>query len=917
VAIWQPALGAKANRDCKGRAMDRIARAAACASLALATLGAGATAAAEFLPHEDFEGPETSWQLGEYDVPFRLLAHRRTTSAAHGGTTCEHLRFQAGRGTHVHWWCDAGGASVIGELEPALWLRSNRAGMRLAVRVVLPRTDDGTGRPRAVLLHGDTYEQQGAWQRLAVRGLPHMLSRQARLMRLDTGEPIDTTGAYADKLEVNVYGGPGTTDVWLDDLKIVGYAPRPAGDHAIQLTTGEETAPRSVELAGALLMVDGKPLFPRIVQHRGEPLALLRELGFNGIRLREPPEPALREEAAREGLWIVCPPPIPRQQVDPAEAGWGAIGEEFECVLAWDLGEDLARGDLAAVRDWSAALRRADRRLARPHLASPRAELRGYSRFLDILETTRQPLGGSTGLAEHSAWLRSRPRLARLGTPTWTTIQTSLAAGVLEQVELVGGSPASAAASTASVQLLVHAALAAGCRGLLFDTPARLDDASDPDVARLARVLTLLNLELELIAPWAATGKLLDALPSAPEGVTAAHLQVDRARLLAPWADVRFAQCAPAPAPSAGVAFTVPVPETYKAYDLSLCGLRALPLARGSGGARCTTNVGGTTGYLLLTQEPVVLAGLTRQIDRRKDEAAELCRALAEDQFRSTERLAADWLAAGADRSELDAALSAARSVVGRAAEHVSAGRPAAAREESLRAVSVLLAAERQVWMSAAADFPSPVASPCLASAATLPRHRTWHARLLRSSLAPNRLAAGDCERLDRLQDAGWRHVQHPQEGLQATVEISSAEAHAGRSCVRLRAWPVDESAPPAVVETPPVWITSAAVATQAGQLWRIHAWVRVPGPIRGSVDGLLVVDSLAGAALADRIGATEGWREVTLYRAAPRSGELSVTFALTGLGEALIDDVTIEPVLEPRAQTAGAGGDATFGPRE
>ena len=38
-------------------------------------------------------------------------------------------------------------------------------------------------------------------------------------------------------------------------------------------------------------------------------------------------------------------------------------------------------------------------------------------------------------------------------------------------------------------------------------------------------------------------------------------------------------------------------------------------------------------------------------------------------------------------------------------------------------------------------------------------------------------------------------------------------------------------------------------------------AKVRVPNPIEGSVDGLLVFDSYGGPALAERVNKTESWR--------------------------------------------------------
>ena len=103
------------------------------------------------------------------------------------------------------------------------------------------------------------------------------------------------------------------------------------------------------------------------------------------------------------------------------------------------------------------------------------------------------------------------------------------------------------------------------------------------------------------------------------------------------------------------------------------------------------------------------------------------------------------------------------------------------------------------------------------------------------------------------------------------------------------------------MIETPPVWITSPPVRIEAGQLICIHGWVNLPSPVAGSVDGLMVVDSLSGDDMAERIvDKTKGWKEFTLYRAARESGMVSVTFRISGLGEVRLDDVTIQAV-QPR----------------
>ena len=129
--------------------------------------------------------------------------------------------------------------------------------------------------------------------------------------------------------------------------------------------------------------------------------------------------------------------------------------------------------------------------------------------------------------------------------------------------------------------------------------------------------------------------------------------------------------------------------------------------------------------------------------------------------------------------------------------------------------------------------------------------------------------------------------------------------ARSGRLGLRLAVTAVDPKNPPAVVETPPVLFTSPPVQVEAGQIVCVYGWVQVPAPITGSADGLLIVDSLGGEALADRIGQTKGWQQFALYRVAPQSGTMWVTFALSGLGEARLDDVAIQVVEAERTMNA------------
>ena len=60
-----------------------------------------------------------------------------------------------------------------------------------------------------------------------------------------------------------------------------------------------------------------------------------------------------------------------------------------------------------------------------------------------------------------------------------------------------------------------------------------------------------------------------------------------------------------------------------------------------------------------------------------------------------------------------------------------------------------------------------------------------------------------------------------------------------------------------------------------------------------------LVFDSVGGEQLAFRLVArTEGWRKFSLYRRVPESGTISVSLAMTGLGQVAFDDIRIEPMV-------------------
>jgi hypothetical protein len=905
----------------------------ACGMFALlltAALVGGRPAHAQGLLRLDFEGPEPSWRDGGGDARYSIELHQRVAGAAQTGDWCEHVRLAAGNGTYVYLRQAIGAARVISELRPSVWVKANRAGVQVLARVVLPRTiDAGTGQPLTTYLRGGSYTAVGSWQQLRFEPLPQLLERQAILLRTRVGR-VETPEAYVDSILLNIYGGPGATEIWIDDLEIAGFvgnpqptplpiASQPSPSAAVPRNMPVAWSPASarerdhlaskVEMDGPVLLVEGKPFFPRMVQHRGEPLAFLRGLGFNSVKLDSPASMALLAEAQREGLWLVSPPP------DGIATLTASAAANWSPLLAWDLGEGLTNLELESVRQMADRLRALEKPLVRPVTADVESELLAYSKHIDLLRASRFPLWSSLELPDYGLWLRERPKLARPGTTLWTTIQTQPLPGHAEQLALLTNQPSQGNLPSEQIRLVTFSAVAAGARGLCFQSQSRLD-AEDPATRERAANLELLNLELDLIEPWCAGGSLVAYADVNNPEIRGAVLQTAHAQLLLPLWVGRHAQFVPGQSAGNGIVFTVPgVPQSSDAFELTPLELRSVKSLRKTGGTRVTLEEFGLNSMVLFTNDPLVISSIKRKTESSGRRAVELARELAAARLSSTEVIARQLAVATPPLPEVATRLSEASAALAKSETYMKANAyqlPAAWREVQ-RGLRPLRLLERAHWDRAVAAIGSPMGVASATSFATLPKFWDFMRRLQTTELSLNALPAGDFEDLSRMTQSGWRHFTHPQYDIQTEAQVTPTGPHAGRFSLQLRAWQADAKAPPGLVDTPPIWVQSPAVLVEQGALVRIHGWVQVPAPIIGSVDGLMIFDSMTGPPLAERIGETKGWQEFTLYRVTPQSGSLVLTLALTGQGVARIDDVTIEQVQQRSAASAAPGAQEAF----
>ena len=644
------------------------------------------------------------------------------------------------------------------------------------------------------------------------------------------------------------------------------------------------------------MKVNEIPIFPRCIEYRGEKLAFLKQLGFNTVWLRQTPSPAFLSTARQLGLWLVCPPPEL-----PAADPQATIGPEFEPVLVWDLGHGLTGESLDATRQRAERVRLADSRYSRPLICAPVNNLRSYSRsIVNLLLIDRRPLGTSLEMPEYGKWVRKQPLLALPGTPVWTTVQTQAGEGLRRQfAAIMPGQAPPTVVGPEQIRLLVYTAISSGSRGLLFLSDSSLE-APDNETRQRALTLELLNLELEVIEPWTAGGSMDTAAESSQPLVSAAIVRVNRARIVMPIWLAPGSQCvAPEAAAKPLILTLASIPESDNVFELTAGRLQPLRHRREAGGTRVTLDEFGLSSLLFLAQEPSIIEAVSQRAEVNERQTAELERYAAAQKFDTAKRVlgqvgrrmppqfnpAKDFDAAGQNLQLCDVRLRT--------------GDYAMASAYARRAMTPLRKLERAAWDTAMRGPDSPVAIPGTSSFQTLP----WYWALLdrTAAMRPGRnlLPGGDFENIERMDRYGWRNFQHAPPGIQTAADLVPEAAHGGRLGLRLTARADNPANPPRVIETPPISVTSPAVPVQAGQIVRIRGWVNVPTAIIGSVDGLLVVESLTGEEMALRLDKTTGWREFSMLRIVPQAGPMTLTLAMTGLGEVRLDDLTIE-VLEP-----------------
>jgi hypothetical protein len=516
-------------------------------------------------------------------------------------------------------------------------------------------------------------------------------------------------------------------------------------------------------------------------------------------------------------------------------------------------------------------------------IAEPLAGARELGRHVQVLRAQRFPLGGTCELVDWSTWLLAQCRMGHAAGAWWAHVQTTYPEGLYEQMAALEPGIAVPIPGEEQVLLLAYAALAAGARGLIFQSDAPLDGHDAPSQARAA-ALSLVNQRLELIEPMVAGARRACLAQAGQPEIVAPVLQNDRAWLVLPmWLD-RGAQCVCGKAHATGVTIVVPgVPEAYQAYQVTWAGVLPLARERVAGGMRLTLEELDVAAAVLLTSDAGMVSAVHRRAASQARRVAGVQCRLATWRHERDEAVDRRLSAQGRRLRETASWLAEAQRVLASCAAQQRSGDWASACRGAAAAVREL----RQVGPGAAAASAGMATFPglVLLDAVGAMAGGQW---------GPNRLAAATASQEEEMRLAGWQTYRLALPGVVAEARLAVRAAD-GVYPIRLAVERAADGQAPELVETAPVWVESPAIPVRQGEWWRIRGRVWLEEPVTGSIDGLMIIDSLGGLGMAERIAAADGWREFVLYRVAPADGELYLTFALSGYGLAWLDALAVE----------------------
>jgi hypothetical protein len=327
-------------------------------------------------------------------------------------------------------------------------------------------------------------------------------------------------------------------------------------------------------------------------------------------------------------------------------------------------------------------------------------------------------------------------------------------------------------------------------------------------------------------------------------------------------------------------------------------GIRSLERERITGGIKITIPKFDQTTAVVLTADQTLVAKIRRKIAAMAEYSARVSIDLIRAKLDRVRKVNAELESLGVGQIDAPRLLSRSTKLLFSAERAYRRQDYHGARQLSADAAQLLRILQSAYWYDAIRSLSSPVSSPFTVCFQTLPEHWRMMNRLGQSRYKNDAdiLRSGDFEDFNAMIADGWTHTQNEIDGVRATAELYAPSTD-GNYALRLVAVPEVGREPVHVVDSSPVTITTSPMSVSAGQILHVSGRVRIIGPVTGSLDGVMIYDSLGGRARALHWHEATGWTRFELLRTVNNSSDnFRLTMMLTGLGEALFDDLRVIP---------------------
>ena len=647
----------------------------------------------------------------------------------------------------------------------------------------------------------------------------------------------------------------------------------------------------------SVLLVDGNPFFVRAIQQNGESLEFLKSLGFNTVQLQGPATSSQLAEAARIGMFLIAPP--------PASIHIKSIDSQYDPVLAWSVGENVTARDQQVIRRMVNELKDYDQRGRRPVVVNVASHLNSISQLVNVVNVGAPTIATNFRARDFSDYVKRSVTTA--AKPLWADIQTEVPSSLKKQVAAFAGAQPQLPVEHQQLKFQLYEALSGGARGVRFLSRIRLDGQDPESRLRTAGIRWVLG-HCQQIERWAAGGLAERFQLASENGLEVHSLRLAGSQVMLVQRTSGFEQWVCGDWTPKSIEFLAPAGSNNQAYLINELGANLLPDKRQGNTPRIQIPNCPFATAILVTDDPTTVQvidqgsnSIQTAIQLRQNLVSQSVGylQLIEQQLATTE---IGFPILGSAGRQTETSLSNVQRML-------SAGNNEQALRFLEQADAILAAARRNVLENQKRQGSNHISSPMLNHFGLVTSHFITSQQLAGSIWNPNSLTAGDFENLQQMSAAGWVNRRDNSAGLSTRVSLEKTAAAAGEYGLQMSVSANGISTAPQAV---PIWIESAEVHVKRGQLVRIHGMVNVSN-MSASGDGLMITDSLGGPDIALRIQKTDGWQKFTIYRAASRNGKVRIKIAMTGIGVAKIDEVTIRTMDRPNVQAEASGDRKTL----